>query len=365
MRIGVFSMPKVHEKMMMALEKELSIKFVFYRHKNNVFHLSLNSIKMFSKVEFKEAIDYSLKFFYARNRIKPPLFLLKLYFSIELFFKYIKYSLIIDNKNDLYIFWNGKKPRHLIAIQIIKLLDIKIKYMENGLLPNRLVFDGNGVNFENSVPRNRRFFEEYTNNLHLPVELTPRIPKNRNKFSKKVKALPKNFIFVPFQVDYDSQILLYSPWIKNMVELFNLIEDISNDLDYIFVIKEHPSSNKNYLDLHKRCEKLEKIEFVNGYSTQELIEKSQAVMTINSTVGIESLLFYKKVIVIGDAFYNIDGITKSAKNRDQLLAVIKSLNDWKFETSLVENFLKYLYYEYLIPSDNYNAKQFFEILSKK
>jgi len=52
-RIGVFSMPKVHEKMMMALEKELSIKFIFYRHKNNVFHLSLNSIKMFSKVEFK------------------------------------------------------------------------------------------------------------------------------------------------------------------------------------------------------------------------------------------------------------------------------------------------------------------------
>jgi len=365
LRIGVFSMPKVHENMMGFFEKKMSIKFIFYRHKHNVYHLSFNSIKMFSKIEFKEAIDYSLKFFYAKNRIKPPIFLLKLYFSIELFFKYIRYSFIIDNKNDLYIFWNGKKPRHLIAIQIIKLLNIKIKYMENGLLPNRLVFDGNGVNFENSVPRNRNFFEEYTNKLPLPVELTPRNPKNSNKFNQEVNPLPLRFIFVPFQVDYDSQILLYSPWIKDMVELFNLIEYISRNFNYSFVIKEHPSSNKNYLDLHKRAEKLDNIQFVNGYSTQELIEKSQVVMTINSTVGIESLLFHKKVIVLGDAFYNIDGITKSAKNREELLVILKSLNNWKFETSLVENFLKYLYYEYLIPTDKYNQKQFFEILSKK
>jgi capsular polysaccharide export protein len=165
-------------------------------------------------------------------------------------------------------------------------------------------------------------------------------------------------------VDYDSQILLYSPWIEDMRALFNLIEEIAQYGDYHFILKEHPSSRKNYEDLHQRGEKNDNIYFVNGYSTQELIEKSSAVLTINSTVGIEALLFKKRVIVVGNAFYTIEGITKKAKDKTELIEIVECLNSWHVNEKLIENFLKYLYYEYLIPTEESDTHKSSNLLAK-
>lgn len=356
MRIELFSVSRKHKKLFDNLSQELGIEFEYYRYRKKKIYFSLDIFYFFKKIDFIEAIDYSIKFFEAKKTTKIPKFILKIYFSIELFEKYIRYMLTFDSKKDYYIFWNGKKPRHLIATQIVKLWNIKILYMENGLLPHRLVLDDKGINFSNSFPRYKDFFINYKNNLELPVKLTPRIPKNIDKFNKTTDALPEKFIFIPFQVDYDSQIVLYSPWIKNMRKLFILIRLLAQNSNYFFVIKEHPSSKKNYDDLHVESRKIKNILFMNGYSTQDLIEKSSAVLTINSTVGIESLLFKKRVIVIGNAFYAIDGIVKRARDKIELINIIKNLDKWKIDESLIENFLKYLYYDYLIPTDKVSIK---------
>jgi capsular polysaccharide export protein len=362
MRVGLFSISNKHKELFKKLSSDLKVEFIFYRYERYSFRFSIDLFRFFPKVAFKEAIDYSIKFFEAKKDIKVPRSLLRAYFSLELFEKYIRYMLILDPNKTYYIIWNGKKPRHLIAIQIIKLWGIEVRYMENGLLPNRLVFDAQGVNFENSVPRNREFFESYQNPLALPLELIPRVAHHSDKFKEESYKLPKSFIFIPFQVDYDSQILLYSPWIENMRTFFNLIESLAHSTDYNFIIKEHPSSRKDYNDLHQRSRALKNLSFVNGYSTQELIEKSSAILTINSTVGIESLLFKKRVIVVGNAFYTIDGVTKKATNKRELLTIIQTLDSWYIEEKLIENFLKYLYYEYLIPTEECSAKQFKKIL---
>jgi len=76
------------------------------------------------------------------------------------------------------------------------------------------------------------------------------------------------------------------------------------------------------------------------------------VITINSTVGIESLLFHKKVIVLGDAFYNIEGITYEARDQKTLLEIIDTIEVLKLDTKLIGNFLKYLYNDYLIPKND-------------
>jgi capsular polysaccharide export protein len=273
--------------------------------------------------------------------------------------------LILDPKQDYYIFWNGKKPRHLIAVQIVKLWGIEVRYMENGLLPNRLVFDAKGVNFENSIPRERAFFEEYESRGRLPLALTPRVAHNREKFKEQRVALPKRFIFIPFQVDYDSQILLYSPWIADMRDFFSLLKEVAKCSGYHFIIKEHPSSRKNYDDLHQESQKINNLSFINGYSTQELIQKSSAVMTINSTVGIESLLFKKRVIVLGDACYATEGICKRATSFKAILTILENLEEWEVEHELMESFLNYLYFDYLIPTENCPKEQFERVLLEK
>ena len=134
-----------------------------------------------------------------------------------------------------------------------------------------------------------------------------------------------------------------------MKELFFLLNDIAKELKIHIVFKEHPSSKIDYSYLHKNCNEFNM--FANGYSTQELIEKSSAIITINSSVGVESLLFNKKVITLGDAFYNIDGIVKYAKNKDELITILKNLDNWKIDENLIQNFLQYLYYDYFVKDD--------------
>lgn len=261
--------------------------------------------------------------------------------------------------------WNGLTFRQAIALEIAKLYNIQAIFIENGTMPNRITIDKKGVNFLNSVPRNKSFYQQYSNENILPTSLIPRIAKNSKKF-KKISCedyLPKNYIFVPFQVDYDTQIMLYSPWIKNMTQLFEVIEQIAQELNIHFVFKEHPTSVKNYPTLHKRASKNPNLYFANGCETQTLIENANAVITINSTVGIESLLFGKKVITLGNSYYNIEEIVLNVQTKDKLKLALKNLSSWKPNSVLVNNFLKYLYYDYLVEGNfiDYSEKQIEQI----
>jgi capsular polysaccharide export protein len=320
------------------------------------------AIKYIKKVDFSKPVELKITDFYAKRDSIIPKFFIKTFFIFLAYFNYFRYFKHITSKYNQIMLWNGITFRQAIAIQIAKLYDIKPVYIENGLMPNRIVIDKKGVNFFNSVPREKEFFENYKNESPLPESLIPRQPKNAKKFANiKKEPLPEKFIFIPFQVDYDTQIMLYSPWIKNMRHLFSIVEEVSKKTDITFVFKEHPSSQKNYPDLHKKCNS--KIVFANGYPTQELIQKSSAVITINSTVGIESLLFNKKVIVLGNAFYAINKITKKIENENSLIDTINNLDNWLLNNNLINNFLKYLYYEYLIEGNflDYSEKQIAQI----
>ncbi len=360
MKVLLFAIRSSHKKFFIRLKKEdpdfFDIVFPKYR-----LLLSLKALKDLHRVNFKPAVKFAIDEF--RVKVAPlPKSILGLYFNTLALFHYLRYYSIIDKKYSAMLLWNGGKCRQRIAIEIAKLKGIKPLFFENGLLPNRLVLDAKGINADNSVPRERSFFENYENSLTLPKSLIPRRAKNKKKFKTSLEPLPKQFIFVPFQVDSDTQIITNSKWIKNMRMLFSLIEKLSLTCDYNFVLKEHPSSSRNYPDLHKRAKELERIFFANGYATQELIEKSDAVITINSTVGVESLLFKKRVIVLGDAFYRIDGISKGVDNIEELIAILQNLDNWVFEERLVENFLKYLYYDYLIVKDEQLYENFYKFI---
>ncbi|MEA3353645.1 MAG: hypothetical protein U9Q33_07510 [Campylobacterota bacterium] len=327
------------------------------------FKFSFSSIRDFKKIDIQPACSFAIDEFYAKTEIKIPIFILESFFKVMAFVNFLRYHMVLSRNYEKILIWNGGKFRQLIAIEIAKkICNTKIYYFENGLLPNTNVFDSKGINFNNSVPRDIKFFENYNNNLDLPKDLIQRTAKNKSKFSVEKTTLPKKYIFVPFQVDYDTQIITNSKWLKNMRQLFDVIEYLARNSDIKFVIKEHPSSGKNYPDLHEKAEKLNNLSFKNGYSTQELIQKSSAVITINSTVGIESLLFHKKVIVLGDAFYNIKNITTGVKDKNKLLELINNIDNLKLNVELIDKFLKYLYYEYLIRKDDNIYKTFIKKL---
>lgn len=319
---------------------------------------SMRALGSLQRVDLSPAIDLKTDDFVAKRGCEKCRPLLKSFFTLLTLFNYLRYYRAISPPKKKHgegqiVVWNGILYRQAIALEIAKLHGIKPVYVEAGLLPNRITVDRKGVNFNNSVPRERAFFEAYHNERGLPSTLIPRNPKNAKKFAMAPKTvLPDRYVFIPFQVDYDTQILVHSPWIKNMRMLFDLIERMAEKVPELsFVFKEHPSSIKAYPDLHRRAARHERLLFANGYPTQQLIEQSEAVITVNSTVGIESLLFHKRVMVLGNAFYAIDGIAKGIGNEADLAESLRMLSQWHVEKALIDNFLKYLYYDYLIEGD--------------
>ena len=260
------------------------------------------------------------------------------------FFNYIK-----DNKIDVVAVWNGKKYPETVMLKIVDFLKLKKLFFENGLLPNTTVVDNKGVNYTNSLPRVPEFYKKYPINLDkLPKRLTPRKLATKKRVLNSAE-LNKDYIFVPFQTSYDSQILKHSPWIKSMHELFFLMYEIANILKINVIFKEHPSEKQvTYDNLHTIAKKNEYVEFANANNTQDLIVNAKAIVTINSSVGLESLLFNKKVIVLGEAFYNIKDLTQSATSKESLIEVLRNIDKWSIDLDLKDRFLSYLINEYLV-----------------
>lgn len=260
---------------------------------------------------------------------------------------YLKYRRILkQGKYNIICLWGGHTLGQSMAAVAAKDLGIRAFYFENGLLPNTTVMDYKGTNFNNSVPRS---YEFYTNIPLAPLatSLVPRLTEK--KLTEKV-ALPDKYIFCPFQVALDNQILLHSPWIHSMYQFYEILESVLAlilEKNIVFVIKEHPSCSVDYARLQNLNNP--RIIFANSNSTETLIMKSEMILTINSTVGIEGLLLEKKVVTLGNAFYSGFGFAKTATSAAELAAIINERNDWEIDKAGIKRFLSYLKTIYLIP----------------
>lgn len=259
-------------------------------------------------------------------------------------------SLIRNANADVVGVWNGQKLPSSSIAEAAKALGKEVVYFENGLLPNSTTCDWSGVNCKNSLPKSGEFYRKYYSEAPLPNKLISRKPIAKKTSGAREHSLPEQYIFVPFQVETDSQIISNSPWIKTMRQLFEYlvtaIEKVNNPHLHI-VIKEHPSEKKRHDVLHGIHPR---IVFANEWETQKLIEKSQAVLTINSTVGIESLLLNKPVLTMGNACYGLDGVSLPIRSEGSLLEALNQLERCQGNPEITKGFLHFLNEHYAIPT---------------
>lgn len=263
-----------------------------------------------------------------------------------------KYLYILKREDpDFVVLWNGKKLPNATVRIAAEHLKKSIFYFENGLLPGTTTLDPKGVNYTSSLSKDPSFYlslnfdkeeQQYTKKL---VQRAP----HRSRKKQEDRELPKKYIFVPFQVPHDTQIVNHSPWIDSMEKLYSEVMTSLDKLkitDLKIVFKEHPTWPKHYTSLY---EKNPNGIFANSNNTQELIENALGVITINSTVGLEGLLLDKPVITVGEACYNIDGLTLNAMGVDELSKRMQQLVEgWMPNERLKQNFFSYLDKEYCI-----------------
>ncbi|WP_371360886.1 hypothetical protein [Sporomusa malonica] len=285
------------------------------------------------------------------------------YGALKFFHKYIN-----EHSIDLVCVWNGTLIPLAAATKIAKNLGKKTLFFENGYLPNTTTVDPQGVNYANSlVGKPRSFYDEIEiepEKLRQLYEARPairalkakwyhKLVKNKTQGQVEDIQLPAKYIFVPFQVHDDTQVLLNSSNVKTMAELLDYVVpaveqyNIEANDSIELVVKEHPSDfgRINYEELRQKYAKRNVI-FLRYFPTPQLINSSAGILTINSSVGIEALVQHKPVITMGKAFYNVPGLTVHAAEPAKLSTVLSVVNQQP-DDRLIDKFLYYLRYYYL------------------
>ncbi|MBB1348990.1 MULTISPECIES: capsular biosynthesis protein [unclassified Pseudoalteromonas] len=267
--------------------------------------------------------------------------------------RYAKYLALLTETNPEYIvIWNGNKLPNTTVAMAAKALGVKQFYYENGLLPGTSSLDPNGINYNASLSRDPSFYLNFDPQNKLNFSAPDLIPRadHKKRCEFECADVPERYIFAPFQVPHDTQLASFSPWINSMDmfydEVIKAVKSL-NDPSLKVVFKEHPSWHKHYSHLY---EKDPIAIFANGNQTSDLIKCAEAVLTINSTVGLEALLLNKRVLTLGQACYNIEGLVKHASTAEQLAANLNEvMQGWQPNTLLKDKFFSFIEHVYCIP----------------
>jgi len=271
------------------------------------------------------------------------LFCLKL---LEAKILYSVYRSALQRQNVTHmVIWNGLKFRQRIAVMAARDLGVPCYFIERGVFPGTTTMDPQGINFLNTVPRDPLFYMQQASE----TDFCPILQCQESRPS----LLPEHYIFVPFQVNTDSQVVMFSPWISDMFDLVKKFQQAHQTLASqmpCIVFKPHPACEQDYSELIQILNNDNSpIRVVSDIPTPVLIQYADAVCTINSSVGMEAILMDKKVIVLGDAFYDIHGIALKATNQESLCQRLLEFSNWAPNNILRQRILQHLNAHHIIP----------------
>lgn len=125
------------------------------------------------------------------------------------------------------------------------------------------------------------------------------------------------FYLYAMQMEMDFQIRAYSSYPNQQAAFWEVISSFARNApaDSLLVMKIHPLDpglvnwRKQIRGFAEEAGVAERVCFLDGGSLEELIRHSRGVITINSTVGLKALRERKPVKALGQAVYNLEGLT--------------------------------------------------------
>ena len=262
------------------------------------------------------------------------------------------YRKILRSKASYVACYNGLKGVEQLVVSASRELNVPVLFFETAPLSGRMQIDWRGINYDSSIPRNKDFYREITDNLNK-VDWKKNPPNSRQTIkNKKVSQIrdleslleTQNYIFCPLQVPKDSQLTVHGGWIKDIHHFLTCINQVTEYLppDFHFRVKEHPSSKISFtqevINLGNP-----RIVLDNNTDTMDLVAQSMAVLTINSSVGMEAFYFEKPVITLGNAFYSFDELTSRATDISQLKELVRNIEELDFSDKDRDVFMRFLY----------------------
>lgn len=125
-------------------------------------------------------------------------------------------------------------------------------------------------------------------------------------------------LFVPLQSRSDTTINYFAGDIETYDKFLDLVRSVIEELDpnWVVIVKTHP--------LSKIDEDIPGAIFVNDYNVKDLLDRSNAVLLINSGVGVLGALWGKPVLHCGQAFYRSDKLNRKVVNKNEVVEALNS-----------------------------------------
>ena len=273
-----------------------------------------------------------------------------------------------DHKITDLVLYGDCRPMHQAALRLAQLRGIHVHVFEEGYIrPDWMTLERDGVNghstFERDpaiimaaakwlpvVPKqppitacfNRRARDSYwhyhhvvTGKLRFPFYRSHRQgsimvdgigwilrfwrkPRRAELAKRTLKEIEgrKYFLF-PLQLSGDYQIRAHSPFTSMRMAADYVLESFARYApeDSVLLVKEHPFDT-SFLSwcafLKRRARKLgiaDRVHYIDGGDLKKLSEQSAGMVCVNSTSGTLGLDVGIPVIVLGDAVYDVPGVT--------------------------------------------------------
>jgi len=203
------------------------------------------------------------------------------------------------------VVWNGQQGRRRAFAEAAQRGGLRVLYVERTPIPNRVQIDFSGVNAAHSA---RGHFADQPGEdwRQLKAQLRARRPKWYARVAQRpIAQRPQPFVLFPMQVETDTQISEFGGWITSnaalMTEICHAAAGLPSGMS--LVIKPHPNARAQEIaQLRTQLPPNARIDW--GTSILDLTAHAQAVVTLNSSVGLEAFYFDKPVIVLGEAIYD-------------------------------------------------------------
>ena len=232
--------------------------------------------------------------------------------------------------------------------------------VERGALPNSIFIDKNGFLLDSSSYDESNWAKRLDKKKLQKVkdyidcikeDITSLEPQKSGRLNKEEffnrleidKNKYKKIIFVPLQMHNDTVTLLWSDWIENTNRFNEMILKLSDQYkDVLFLVKNHPGEES---EKHQLKTTTDNLKIVDEFHYKDCIKYSDKLITINSGIGLQAMMWNKPVCIVGEAFYQFDELNYKAKKISDVETWIE-LESHKFSENLMYCFIYYLRFEF-------------------
>lgn len=250
--------------------------------------------------------------------------------------------------------WNGQGGRRRTLIAVAEALSLGTLFAELAPIAGHVTLDPSGVNAAGMLSADPNYYRAW-GSAHRDGGAVERwrarlVTRAGVRRESQGETGTGPFLFVPLQVRGDTQISVHGGWIKSVPAFIDEVAKAAPSLPpgWRVVFREHPSDRQGNAEQLARLVG-PRVEVDNATDTFELVRRSAGVVTVNSSVGMQALLFGKPVLALGHANFAVPGVAATAGSAEALHLAFERARDWDVDLALADAFLRFLADEYYVP----------------